>query len=511
MVAVKSEKTKSYMKTIFKTVACLSFLISFAACQELKIDTQMTPEKEAASIRMESDVLEAYTISATNPQPVSFKVASNTPWTITRSDNAEWLAVTPASSSISGLNVDVTITAVENTTYEDRSVTLTLVGEKTEKTYSVTITQNKLGKLYVQPVSENFASTGGSLPFTIETNVAWEARSSEQWLTLSENSGVGDGSVITLEATATENVSIVRKAIVTVVAGEDTETFEVTQKGISLDILPVDNPEVARDGNGELILDVDASIDWKVESSEEWLTAVKTDDGKVKVTATFNNKFAPRKATVTLLPVSSAYGDIKSELEITQAVNFNFSGNYEILEDGSVKLMCGAKSKVTTKDKFRYVTLNLTMGDVSFGSKGELWCAVSAGECNIYSQISLGGSIRLRQDGNLPVTKKPNEDPISTYKNVNLSGIDQAALNAMTEYRFEVLPEITPDGDYDGVFWHVVNFWYNGTKNTTLNFRSVFVDDPTASGNYWFGFNNTTSDDTWYIIKSCDITVHSEE
>ena len=67
MVAVKSEKTKSYMKTIFKTVACLSFLISFAACQELKIDTQMTPEKEAASIRMESDVLEAYTISATNP------------------------------------------------------------------------------------------------------------------------------------------------------------------------------------------------------------------------------------------------------------------------------------------------------------------------------------------------------------------------------------------------------------------------------------------------------------
>lgn len=506
MVAVKSEKTKSYMKTIFKTVACLSFLISFAACQELKIDTQMTPEKEAASIRMESDVLEAYTISATNPQPVSFKVASNTPWTITRSDNAEWLAVTPASSSISGLNVDVTITAVENTTYEDRSVTLTLVGEKTDKTYSVTITQNKLGKLYVQPVSENFASAGGSLPFTIETNVAWEARSSEQWLTLSENSGVGDGSVITLEATATENVSIVRKAIVTVVAGEDTETFEVTQKGVSLDILPINNPEVARDGNGELILDVDASIDWKVESSEEWLTAVKTDDGKIKVTATFNNKFAPRKATVTLLPVSSAYGDIKSELEVTQPVNFKFEGNYDILEDGSIKIKCGAKTRVTTLDKYRFITLTLKMGDVNFGDKGELWVVTNPiADCNIYNQCSLGGNLRIRQDGTLPNAGK------STYNNAKFTGIDKAALNAMTEYRFEVLPNLVLDEGYTNVWLHEINFWYNGAINTTMKGRSPYADDASAEGVYWFGFYNSTSDDTWYIIKSCDITVHSEE
>ena len=80
----------------------------------------------------------------------------------------------------------------------------------------------------------------------------------------------------------------------------------------------------------------------------------------------------------------------------------------------------------------------------------------------------------------------------------------------MTEYRFEVLPEITPEEGYDNVWWHVVNFWINGEINTTLNFRSVYEDDPTAEGAYWFGFYNTTSDDTWYIVKSCDMIAHEE-
>ena len=438
MVAVKPNKTNSYMKTIFKSAACLSFLLALAACQQFQIDTQMTPEKEAASIRLECDALESYTISATNPQAVSFKVASTTPWTISRSDNADWLAVSPASSSVSSLSADISVTAVENTTLEDRSVTLTLTGENTEAAYTIVITQNRAGKLYVQPVDDQFAAAGGTLPFTIETNIAWEARSSEQWLTLSETSGMGDGSVMTLEATATENTSIARKATVTVTAGEDTETFEVTQKGMSLDILPVEDPTIDRKG-GELLIGVDATIDWKVESSNDWFTAEKTADGMIKVSAPWNNAFAPKTTTITLLPTSSAYGDIKSEVEITQAINFKFEGNYEVLEDGSIKISSGAKSKVTTLDNYRYATMTLKFGEVHFGEKAELWAVTAASGCNIYNQLSLGGNMRVRQDGNLPNSGK------STYKNEYHSGITQDVLNAMTEYRFEVLPEITPE------------------------------------------------------------------
>ena len=69
----------------------------------------------------------------------------------------------------------------------------------------------------------------------------------------------------------------------------------------------------------------------------------------------------------------------------------------------------------------------------------------------------------------------------------------------MTEYRFEILPGTSPN--------HIGNFWYNGAVNTSVDNLSVFADDPSAEGKYWFGFYSATSDGSWYVIKTCDITV----
>ena len=92
-------KNNSHMKTIIRTLACLGVLGLMASCQMYEIDTQMTPEKEAASIRMVCDALPSYTVASTSPATVNFKVSSNTPWTITRSSGADWCIVSPYSSS----------------------------------------------------------------------------------------------------------------------------------------------------------------------------------------------------------------------------------------------------------------------------------------------------------------------------------------------------------------------------------------------------------------------------
>ena len=496
------------MKTIFKIVASLSLGLFAVACQQFYVDTQMTPEKAAASIKLECDALDSYIIQGEKPQSVSFKVASTTPWSITGWESAEWLKVSPTSSALSSLSEDIVITAKANPDFQDRSVTLTLAGEGTNTTYTVVITQSRKGKLFVQPVSDVFEAEGNSLPFTIETNLAWEVRSADQWLTFSEAAGVGNGSVQTVQAIAAANESITRKTTVTVTAGEDKFSFEVTQKGQSLEFLPAENPAVDRRG-GELLLGVKATMDWKVECDNKDFTVEKVGKDQVKVTAPFNNKFAPKKAVITIKPVSDSFGDVSSQLEVPQDINFNFEGNCEVLEDGSVKISCGAKSKVTTKDKFRYVNIVVKLGEKHFGDKGEIWCAVNASECNIYNQLSLGGNLRIRQDGNLPVTTKPSGDAVSTYNNVKYS-ITKDDLNAMDEYRFEVVNDITDDPDYPGVKWHVVNFWYNGGIYASMNYRSVFADDPAAEGHYWFGFYNNTSDDTWYVVKSCDVTAYAE-
>ena len=354
------------MKTIVKI---LSVGLLAAACQQFYVDTQMTPDQAVA--KLECDALETYTIQGDKPQAVSFKVASTTPWTITGYEKAEWLKVSPVSSAFSSLSEDIVINAVANPNYQDRSATLTLSSEGTDTTYKIVINQTRKGKLFVQGVIDVFEAEGNTLPFTIETNLAWEVRSDEQWLSFDKNSGVGDGTVQTINATAAANASVSRKATVTVSAGEDKVSFEVNQKGQSLEFLPVEEPVIDRMG-GTLELGVKTTMNWVVECDNSDFTVVKEAD-KVVVSAPFNNKFKARTAVITIKPASGDFGDVSSTVEVSQDCNFELSGGCEVLEDGSVKFSASSdKPRVTTKDRIRYASIVLTMGDVHFGDKGHL-------------------------------------------------------------------------------------------------------------------------------------------
>ena len=124
------------MKKIFNTVACLSAALLAFSCVMDKIDTQITDEEAIAQIRLECDALESYTIQSQNPQAVSFRVSSTTPWTITGFENSGWLTVEPASSAVSSLSEDVTVKAIANTELSERSVTLKVTGKNTDLSYT---------------------------------------------------------------------------------------------------------------------------------------------------------------------------------------------------------------------------------------------------------------------------------------------------------------------------------------------------------------------------------------
>ena len=480
------------MKRIVKIVASLSVGLLALSCQQFEVDTQMTPEKAAEMRRLESDALESYTIQGEKPQAVSFKVSSTTPWEITRSENAEWLTVSPASSALSSLSEDVVVTAKANDTYNDRSVTLTLKGENIDKTYTIKITQLRKGKLFVQPVSDVFEATGNTLPFTIESNIAWEVRSSEQWLSFSENSGVGDGGVKTIQATAAANSSIARNAQVTVTAGDDKFSFDVVQKGQSLEFLPVENPSIDRNG-GKLEIGVKATMNWKFTCDNKDFT-VEKGDGKLVVSAPFNNKFAARKATIVIKPTTDDFGDVSSTIEVSQDCNFEISGNCQVLEDGSVKLSAGGdKARVTTKDKIRYASFLLTMGDVHFGEKGHLCLNCHdggpSGKSELQCQINLDGNKRLRTNGG------------DTSYNTAKFTITQDDLNALKTYRVDFVPDKEKSGNIH------LEFFYNGNSLASLSSPSPYVSGADSGGHYFFGFESSKSDDSWYIVKSCDITI----
>ena len=567
-------KNNSHMKNLTRIFAGLALLGAAASCQLYEIDTQMTPEKAAASIRMECSAVDVYNLPAQSPDPISFNVSSNTPWTIILSSGADWLTVSPASSAASQLIADVVVTAKENAG-DDRSATLTLKGENVSQTKVITIKQARAGKLFVTPMVEDYAACGGPLTFTIQTNVPWEVRSSAGWLTFNRESGEPDpeGRTLTIIATAAPSNVLERTATVTVVAGDDEETFDVVQKGsfsvveissafasagesksitiktdlpwevsadkdwitfdktsgtgtgsaeaivataaandgaarkatvtvsaggvdktfevsqsgLVFEIVAPSSTELPRLG-GEMVIAVNSSLSWEPSTDVAGWEVEKIDATSFKVKAAFNNIFKPKVGKVVITA-----GSATDELELSQDINFKLDGNCEVQEDGSVKVSSGAKSRVTTLDQYRYMKMDIQFGDVNFGDSAELWAAVSAAGCNIYNQLSLTGNKRIRTDGSLPVSGT------STYKNTTF-GITKDELNAMTSYSFYVEPNATAPAN------QIITFLYNGTQKAQQDFLSVFADDATAAGAYWFGFYNETSDGTWYIVKSCDIT-----
>ena len=221
------------MKTITRIFATLCVLGAAAACQQFEIDTQMTPEKEYANLRLVCDALTTYSVPASRPDNITFNVSSNSPWTVTRSGGADWVSVTPASSSASSLVSDVVVSFADNDSGEDRTATLTVAAERISKYYTVTITQSKKGRLYVTPVAKDYSAAGGPLTFTINTNVPWEVRADVSWLHFSPEKGNPDpdGRTMTITATADPSDVLVRGATVTVVAGDDEESFDITQTG----------------------------------------------------------------------------------------------------------------------------------------------------------------------------------------------------------------------------------------------------------------------------------------
>jgi len=299
------------MKTITRIFATLCVLGAAVACQQYEIDTQMTPEKEYANLRLVCDALTTYTVSASRPDNITFNVSSNSPWTVTRSGGADWCTVTPSSSSASSLVSDVVVSCADNDTGEDRSATLTIQAERISKYYTVTVTQSKKGHLYVTPVAKDYAATGGPLSFTINTNVPWEIRTDVSWLHFDPERGNPDpdGRTLTIVATADASDVLERVATVTVVAGDDEETFDVTQKG-NFEMTEISG-EFPGNG-GSQVLKIRTDLPWTVSADKDWITFDKEEgagDGKltvVTVTAKPNEDVA-RKAVITVRVAGQDY------------------------------------------------------------------------------------------------------------------------------------------------------------------------------------------------------------
>ena len=418
--------------------------------------------------------------------PLSFTINTNKPWAV-RSD-VSWLKFSPENGQPDpdGRTITVVATA-EPSDVMERVATVTVTAGDDEETFDVT----QKGSFEMTAITGEFPGAGGSQALKLRTDLPWTVSADKDWITFDKESGEGSNAQTVINVTAKPNDDAARKAVITVTAGGESHTFEVSQAGSAFAIIPPADPTIDRKG-GELLIEVDATKSWEPKTEVPGFSVEKVDDTHVKVVAGYNNIFAPRKGQVRIVAASGATDSI----EITQDTNFTVQ-NGEVLEDGSVKLSGDQGTRVQFKDGLRCMTLVLTMGEKHFGDAGQLWVQGSIGSVNIYNQLSLDGNTRIRTDGNMA-----DEAASSAYKSTKYS-ITKDELNAMNTYEYGLKPNAEDPTQLD--MW----FKVDGTEKISHTGANPFYYNP-AEVNYYFGFYSATSDGTWYVVKSSDLTVNEE-
>lgn len=560
------------MKTITRIIASLSIFLTAAACQQFDIDTQMTPEKELANLRLVCDAVDSYSFPSANADNVTFNVSSNTPWTITRSSGADWCTVTPSSSSSSSLISDVVVSVADNDSGEDRTATLTVKGERINKYYTITISQNRKGRLFVTPIAKDFVATGGPLSFTINTNMDWEVRTDVSWLSFNRENGQPDpdGRRITIIATAEPSDVLERVATVTVVAGDDEESFNITQKG-SFDLTEITGTFSGSGDTQQLKLRTD--LPWTVSADKDWVSFDKeSGDGSSSVTV-INVTAAPNDDVVRNAVITVTAGGQSYDFEIFQA-----GGSFEIIapEDPTIDRLGGELLIEVNSSKewepqtdvpgFTVEKVDDSHFKVVAGFNNKFTqrkgmvsivggTATASVEITQDTPFTLSGSAQLLEDGSVKITGAEKGQVKINHSLTHFSAVLEIAEinwgskgqlwffsmeradfgNWMSQGKMRLRDKVVSGnslnygeesaGDYKTIPIATMNtmetyeftftpetfvFKFNGEQVAEMTVGCPFTDEKPNMGGWFFGFYDAVSDDTYYVVKSCTITPVAE-
>ena len=167
-------------------------------------------------------------------------------------------------------------------------------------------------------MAKDYVATGGPLSFTINTNMAWEVRTDVSWLSFNRENGQPDpdGKTITIIATAEPSDVLERVATVTVVAGDDEESFEVAQRG-SFDLTEITGQFPGAGATQQLKLRTD--LPWTVSADKDWVSFDKeSGEGSNSVTV-INVTAAPNDDVNRSAVIAVTAGGQTREFEVFQA------------------------------------------------------------------------------------------------------------------------------------------------------------------------------------------------
>ena len=225
----------------------------------------------------------------------TFKITSNTSWTVSSSQT--WCDVSPTTGSSGG---NVTVKVEENTSTAERTATITVKSEVGDFTVKV-IQSGATAVLSLDTSSLDFASGSGTKSFKITSNTSWKVSCDQTWCSVSPTSGNNDGSIT---VNVQENSSTAeRTATISIKSEVGDFVVKVTQGGAGATLSLDTNSLEFASGSASKTFKINSNTSWTVSSNNSWCSVSPTsgsNDGSVTVKVTENTSTNARTAIVTI-------------------------------------------------------------------------------------------------------------------------------------------------------------------------------------------------------------------
>ena len=303
--------------------ALLAISLCFSACEEIKQPVDPTPDPTPDEVKSEiiiDDNLITNGLSFTSEKgEKSVSFSTNEDWTLS-------VASTPSgetwctASATSGTEGDATImfSVTENTSYDDRSVSVTIKSGTASKTF--TITQKYAEALLLTTNKYEVGQDGGTIEIEVKANIDYEmeiADNAKEWITEPETRTLTTHKHI-LNISTNEDVEK-REGEIYFKSGDKIETVKVYQTGGA--ILMLSNNECTVSSAGETItVDIKSNVEYGVQMPNvDWITEEATTRGMSSHTLNYtiapNEEYDGRTAEIIFYDKNS---ELKDTLHIIQ-------------------------------------------------------------------------------------------------------------------------------------------------------------------------------------------------
>lgn len=197
---------------------------------------------------------------------------ANRDWSARWSDS--WVSVSPSSGSASKDPVTVTLRCGANTTYDDRTATVTIKAE--DITQTITVRQPANLGVVLPSQSYELASDTRSIDVTVQANVEYSVVISDSWIKLNGTKALSSKTFsFSIEENTTydpRSATIIIKPQNSKVSSQTISVRQAQKDALIVDKTSYDMPY----GGGEIEEKVEANVSFDVTPSVDWIHHVET-------------------------------------------------------------------------------------------------------------------------------------------------------------------------------------------------------------------------------------------